>query len=118
MDADHVTEVFVVVPCTAAAKETVVLMATLAFVGETVTELTGAVGGLEGGGFVVGETAVAESWTTVGEALALLTSARLPVILPGASGLNATAKTFAEPGARVTGKLRPEALKPFPVTVT
>ena len=117
IDADHVTDVFVVVPCTAAAKETVVSMATLAFVGETATELTGAVGGLDGGGFVVGETAVAESWTTVGEALALLTSARLPVMLPGASGLNATAKVFAEPGPRVAGKVRPEVLKPFPVTV-
>jgi hypothetical protein len=114
MDADQVTEVFVVVPCTAAAKETVVLMATLAFVGEIVTELTGAVGG---GGFVVGETAVAESGTSVGEELALVTSARLPVMVPGASGLNATAKVFAEPGSRTAGKLRPEVLKPFPVTV-
>ena len=116
MDADHVTEVFVVVPCTDAAKETVVLMAMLAFVGETVTELTGAVGGLDGGGFV-GETAVAESGTSVGEELALVTSARLPVMVPGASGVNATAKVFAVPGSRTAGKLRPEVLKPFPVTV-
>ena len=115
MDADQVTEVFVVVPCTTAAKETVALTAMLASIGETVTELTG---GLEGGGFVVAETAVAESGTSVGEELALVTSARLPVIVPGASGLNATANVFAVPGSRVAGRFRPEVLKPFPVTVT
>jgi hypothetical protein len=126
-DAVQVTAVFVTVPCTAALKESVPLTATLAVLGETVTELTTGAGGLVGGGFVGGgvvgggvvlaATAVAVSGTTVGVALALLTSARLPVIVPTESGVKATAKVFAEPGATVAGSSRPEVLKPLPVTV-
>src|SRR5215813_868113 len=123
-EAVQVTVVFVTVPCTEALKECVSLTATLAVAGETLTELTtGAGGGFDGGGFVgggllVGATPVAESGTTVGVALALLISARLPVMVPGVSGVNATAKVFAEPGATVAGRSSPEVLKPEPVTVT
>jgi len=113
-EAVQVTEVLVTVPSTSAVKEAVEFTAMLAAVGETVTELTTGAGG----GVVVGATAVADSVTTVGVSLALLMSARLPVILPGESGVNATAKVFAEPGSRMAGSARPLVLKPLPVTVT
>ena len=114
---------FVTVPCTVAVNESVALTATLPVVGVTVTELTTGAGGFVGGGSVGGGvvpagTAVAVSGTTVGVALALLTSARLPVIVPGEAGVKATAKVFAEPGATVAGSSSPEVLKPLPVTVT
>jgi hypothetical protein len=106
----------------------VALTATLAVVGETVTESTTGGGGLDGGGLagggvvgggvVVGATPVAVSWTTVGFSLTLEVRARLPVMVPGESGVNATAKVFATPGPRVAGNARPEVLKPLPVTVT
>jgi len=106
------------VPCTAAANERVAPTPTLPLEGETVTAVTAGAGGLVGGGFVVGATAVAESGTSVGVSLALLMSDRLPVIVPGVSGVKATAKVFATPGPRVVGNARPDKLKPLPVTVT
>lgn len=54
----------------------------------------------------------------MGVSLTLVVSARLPVMVPGESGVKATAKVFATPGARVAGKARPDVLKPLPVTVT
>ena len=118
VEAVQVTAVLVAVPCTAAVNGTVALTATLAEAGETVTELTTGGGGLDGGGFVVAATAVAVSGTRVGVSLALLMSARLPVMVPGESGVKATAKVFAMPGPRVAGNSRPDKLKPLPVTVT
>jgi hypothetical protein len=99
------------------------LTATLAVLGETVTELTTDGGGFDGGGsvgggFVVAATPVAESVTTVGVSLALLISARLPVMVPVEAGVKATAKVFATPGPRVAGNARPDKVKPLPVTVT
>jgi hypothetical protein len=128
VEAVHVTAVLVTVPSTEALKEWVALTATLAVAGETVTESTTAAGGLvggeftgggfAGGGFVVAATPVAVSWTTVGFSLTLVVRARLPVMVPGESGVNATAKVFATPGPRVAGSARPDVLKPLPVTVT
>ncbi len=69
-------------------------------------------------GFVPEVTPVAERATRVGAELALLIRATLPIIVPTEGGLNATENVFAEPGARVTGRLRPSVLKPLPVTVT
>jgi hypothetical protein len=124
VDAVQVTAVLVTVPWTVALKEWVVLTATLAVEGETVTEsTTGAGGGFAGGGsagggLFVGATPVAVSWTTVGFSLTLVARARLPVMVPGESGVNATAKVLATPGPRVVGSARPVVLKPLPVTVT
>ena len=127
-DAVQVTAVLVTVPWTVALKEWVVLTATLAGEGETVTESTTGAGGLDGGGFagggfaggglVVAATPVAVSWTTVGFSLTLVARARLPVMVPGESGVNATAKVLATPGPSVVGSARPVVLKPLPVTVT
>src|SRR5579871_1995411 len=124
-EAVQVTAVLVAVPWTVAEKKSVALTARVAEAGEIVTEFTTGFagggldgGGLDGGGFDVGATPVAERVTTVGLSLALLTRARLPVLVPGASGVKATAKVFAVPAARVAGKSRPVKLKPLPVTVT
>jgi hypothetical protein len=114
----QVTPVLVAVPCTAAENVREALAATLADEGEILTALTPDAGGLDGGGFVVGATAVAVRGTTVGVSLALVTSARLPFMVPGVSGVNATANVFATPGPSVAGSSRPEELKPLPVTVT
>jgi hypothetical protein len=124
-EAVQVTAVLVAVPWMVAEKKSVALTAMVAEAGETVTELTTGFagggsdgGGLEGGGFVVAATPVAERVTTVGVSLALLTRARLPVAAPVEAGVNATAKVFAVPGARVAGKASPDKVKPLPVTVT
>ena len=110
----------VAVPWTVAEKKSVAFTARVAEAGEMMTEFTTgfAGGGLDGGGLDVGETPVAERVTTVGDSLALLTSARLPVAVPAEAGVNATAKVFAAPSARVAGKSRPDRLKALPVTVT
>jgi hypothetical protein len=129
-EAVQVTAVLVAVPWTVAEKKSVALTARVAEAGESVTELTTGFagggsdgggldgGGLDGGGFSVGATPVAERATTVGVSLALLTSARLPVNVPGEAGVKATAKVFAVPGERVAGKASPDKVKPLPVTVT
>lgn len=115
----------VAVPWTVAEKKSVALTARVAEAGEIVTEFTTGFdgggldgGGLDGGGFDVGETPVAERVTTVGDSLALLTRARLPVMVPAAAGVKATAKVFAVPAASMAGNSRPDRLKPLPVTVT
>jgi len=119
-EAVQVTAVLVAVPWTVAEKKSVAFTARVAEAGEMMTEFTTGFtgGGLDGGGFEVGETPVAERVTTVGDSLALLTRARLPVMGPGESGVKATAKVFAVPAARVAGNSRPDRLKPLPVTVT
>ena len=124
-EAVHETAVFVAVPRTVAEKKSVALTASVAEAGEMVTELTTGFagggfdgGGSDGGGFDVGATPVAERVTTVGVSLALLTRARLPVLVPAEAGVKATAKVFAVPGARVAGNARPDKVKPSPVTVT
>ena len=129
-EAVQVTAVLVAVPWTVAEKKSVALTARVAEAGETVTEFTTEVegggldgggldgGGLDGGGLDVGATPVAERVTTVGVSLALLTRARVPVRVPGESGVKATEKVFVVPAARVAGNSRPDKLKPLPVTVT
>lgn len=114
-EAVQVTAVLVAVPWTVAEKKSVAFTARVAEAGEMMTEFTT---GFAGGGLDVGETPVAERVTTVGDSLALLTSARLPVAVPAEAGVNATAKVFAAPSARVAGKSRPDRLKALPVTVT
>ena len=124
-EAVQVTAVLVALPWTVAEKKSVALTARVAEAGETVTEFTTGFagggldgGGLDGGGFEGDATPVADRVTSVGDSLALLTRARLPVMVPGESGVKATAKVFAEPAPRVAGNSRPDKLKPLPVTVT
>ena len=119
-EAVQVTAVLVTVPWTVAEKKSVAFTARVAEAGEMITEFTTGLdgGGFDGGGFDVGETPVAERATTVGVSLTLLRSERLPVLVPGESGVKATAKVFAEPAPRVAGNSSPDRLKPLPVTVT
>jgi hypothetical protein len=111
----HVTAVFVVLPCTIAVNGIVPPDTTLAVVGETEIEDTGAGG--SGGGFEVAAAAVADNATTTGSALALLISESFPVVVPGAAGVNATANVLLAPEERVIGVSSPEVLNPVPVTV-
>src|SRR5580704_16947559 len=62
--------------------------------------------------------AVAETGTLTTEFAASLVTARLPLELPAACGVNVTAKALRWPAARVRGKVIPLILKPRPLTVT
>jgi hypothetical protein len=114
LEAVQVTAVFVVLPCTVAVNGIVPPVATLAVVGETEIEDTGAGG--SGAGFAVAGAAVADNATTTGSELALLISERFPVVLPAIADANATANVLLAPEESVIGVSSPDVLNPVPVT--
>jgi hypothetical protein len=58
------------------------------------------------------------SVTVAGELVALLTTETLPVTLPAAVGANVTLRVAVWLAARVSGRVKPLALKPAPETFT